>query len=275
MKCINCGNEIAENSAFCTFCGSPVSSAEQPEAPLNAVHQKMLDIFKDKLFLALCILVSASAGFSLISGNVPLLRILFTIFLWLIYAKAAKNMVDIKNMRNVSGTVFASYVVTWVLIGLLGLVCVIGFIAFVVLGNSPEITSIMSEILTEAEYSIEGFDEISSLMLGSGAIIIMAIGIIALFVIGIAVALINVFGMGSIHKFTKSLYSSAEIGDFRVEKLNTAKNWLLVFGILNCITAVSSISDFKDFIANGCVGAVYILAYILVKKHFFAPQELN
>ena len=37
MKCNNCGNEIVENSAFCTFCGSPVSPTEPTEAPTSAV----------------------------------------------------------------------------------------------------------------------------------------------------------------------------------------------------------------------------------------------
>lgn len=42
MKCINCGHEIAENSTFCTFCGSPVSPAKQTETPVSAVHKKYL-----------------------------------------------------------------------------------------------------------------------------------------------------------------------------------------------------------------------------------------
>ena len=65
MKCNNCGNEILENSAFCTFCGSPLTSVEATDTPVSAVKEKILNIFKDKLFLALCILVSISTVFSI------------------------------------------------------------------------------------------------------------------------------------------------------------------------------------------------------------------
>ena len=75
MKCNNCGNEIVENSAFCTFCGSPVSQVEPAEAPTSAVRQKILDIFKDKLFFVLCILVSVSTVFSIANSDIPLLLI--------------------------------------------------------------------------------------------------------------------------------------------------------------------------------------------------------
>lgn len=274
MKCNNCGNEIVENSAFCTFCGSPVSPTEPTEAPTSAVKQKILNIFKDKLFLVLCILVSVSSVFSIANGNVPLLLILFTIFLWLIYAKAAKNTVDIKNMRCVSGTVFATYVITWVLIGLLGLVSVIGIVFSLVIGNAAELESIMQEILSEIDYTANGLEMLSSLTAAS-FMIIVAVAFIMIFVICVIAIIVNIFGMRSIHKFAKSLYISAEIDNFCIEKLNAAKSWLLVFGIFTCISALPCIDNFRAFITSGCLGAAYILAYILIKKHFFQPQQLN
>ena len=44
MKCNNCGNEILENSAFCTFCGSPLTSVEATDTPVSAVKEKILNI---------------------------------------------------------------------------------------------------------------------------------------------------------------------------------------------------------------------------------------
>lgn len=274
MKCNNCGNEIVENSAFCTFCGSPVSPSEPTEAPTSAVHQKILDVFKDKLFLVLCILVSVATVFSIANSNVPLLLILFTIFLWLIYAKATKNAVDIKNMRCVSGTVFAAYVINWVLIGLLGFATVIGAIITLAIGSTAEFENTINQILSEYDFSVNGFDSLLALTTGS-IMIIAVVAFIIFLVICVIAAIVNVFGMRSLHKFARSLYISAEIDNFCIEKLNAAKSWLLVFGIFTCISALPCIYDFKAFITSGCLGAAYILAYVLVKKHFFQPQQLN
>lgn len=274
MKCINCGNEIADNSAFCAFCGSPTSPVEETETPVSAVHQKLLDIFKDKLFLILCILVSASTVISIASSNVPLLLILFTIFLWLIYAKAAKNTVDIKNMRNVSGTIFASYVISWVAIGLLGFISVIGAVFAFAIGNTVELQSIITEILSEIDYSIDGVDALLGLTAGS-VMIITAVVLVIVFIGCIIGAVINIFGMRSIHKFAKSLYKSAEIDNFCIEKLAAAKTWILVFGILICVSSIFSIGSLKLFLSNGCLGAAYILAYVLIREHFFKPQQIN
>lgn len=274
MKCINCGNEIADNSAFCAFCGSPTSPVEETQTTVSAVHQKLLDIFKDKLFLVLCILVSASTVISIASSNVPLLLILFTIFLWLIYAKAAKNTVDIKNMRNVSGTIFATYVIGWVTIGLLGLVSVMGAVVALAIGNTAELQGIITKVLSEIDYSFNEFDTILELATGS-IMIITAVVLIIVFIACIIAAVINIFGMRSIHKFAKSLYKSAEIDNFCIEKLAAAKSWILVFGILSCVSCLFSIGSFKLFLSNGCLGAAYILAYVLIREHFFKPQQIN
>ena len=274
MKCNNCGNEIVENSAFCTFCGSPVSQVEPAEAPTSAVRQKLLDIFKDKLFLVLCILVSVSTVFSIANSDIPLLLILFTIFLWLIYAKAAKNTVDIKNMRCVSGTIFASYVITWVVIGLLGLVSVVGIVFSLVIGNTAELESIMQEILSEIDYSVNGLEILSGITAAS-FMIVVAVAFITVLIVCVIAIIVNIFGMRSLHKFARSLYISAQIDNFCIEKLNAAKSWLLVFGICNCITALPCLDNFKAFLTSGCLGAAYIIAYVLIKKHFFQPQQLN
>lgn len=274
MKCNNCGNEILENSAFCTFCGSPLTSVEATDTPVSAVKEKILNIFKDKLFLVLCILVSVSTVFSIANSNIPLLLILFTIFLWLIYAKAAKNTVDIKNMRCVSGTVFAVYVINWVLIGLLGFATVIGAIITLAIGSTAEFENTINQILSEYDFSVNGFDSLLALTTGS-IMIIAVVAFIIFLVICVIAAIVNIFGMRSLHKFAKSLYISAQIDNFRIEKLNAAKSWLLVFGIGTCISALPCLDDFLAFVTSGCLGVAYILAYILIKKHFFQPQQFN
>ncbi len=274
MRCNNCGNEITENSAFCSFCGNPSSPIEQTETPVSAVRQKLLNIFKDNLFLALCILVSASTVFSIASANLPLLRILFTIFLWLIYARATDNKVDINNMRNVSGTIFAGYVITWVLIGLLGFVFITCAIIAMALGSIEELREIIAELLSEFDFFFNDSGAFASLIANS-IMMVVTVAFVMVFVICAIKTIINV-GKRSIHKFAKSLYKSAEADNFSLEKLNVANTWILVFGILYCIFALGCITNFLPLVSNGCIGAAYIIAHVLIKKNFReSQQEIN
>lgn len=275
MKCNNCGNEITENSAFCSFCGNPSSPIEQTETPVSAVRQKLLNIFKDNLFLALCILVSASTVFSIASANLPLLRILFTIFLWLIYARATDNKVDINNMRNVSGTIFAGYVITWVLIGLLGFVFITCASIAMALGSIEELREIIAELLSAFNFSFSDSGAIASLI-ANPIMMVVTVAFVMVFVICAIAAIINIVGKRSIHKFAQSLYKSAEADNFSLEKLNVANTWILVLGILNCVAALGCISDFLPLVSNGCIGAAYIIAHVLIKKNFReSQQEIN
>ncbi len=274
MKCVNCGNEIPENSVFCPFCGKATVTNEELAVSINPVQEKLLNIFKDKLFLVLCILVSASIVLSFAAEGFPLLLILYTIFLWIIYNKAQKNTIDIKNMRNVSGTIFASYVITWVVIGLLAFVSIIGLAALLIAGNVIDINALLNEILSEVNASVYGIDILTGLT-GSAIMIALTVVLVIFLIVCIIAAVINIFAMRNIHKFAKSLYKSAQSGVFALQKVNTTINWLLVFGIFSGISAITSIGDLEYLASNGCIAATYIIAYILIKKHFKQEPTYN
>ena len=277
MKCTKCGYECENDFTFCPGCGQP--AAEQPEAapsqqtapqPMpnaseyavpNPVAGRMLSMFKDTLFLVVCILQSASVLFSICKADFPILGILFTIFLWLIYAQGRKNIADAKFMRYVSGTVFAQYVIKWVVCGLLAFFGLIFTALFSVIAN----TEFFDYIVDEFNKLASGYSSIIVSLLSSVAAVV---GILMI-VIAIGVALVNIFGTRSIHRFTQSLYRSAECGNLVVVKKNTAQCWFMVFGVLNGISALGNLAgNALGFLASGCAAAVYILAYLLVKKYF-------
>lgn len=279
MKCIHCGNEIPDNSIFCTFCGKPTAAENETPAPAPAptpeqvipqeapvestpivsLNEKVLTMFKDPLFLTLCILISSSALLSLFSGSIPVIQTLFTIFIWLIFAKARNNSLDIQSMRCISGTIFASYIINWVAAGLLVLASVIGIFGSIAMGGMPYI---FEEIFEEA-----GLGIFSSISAGS-FIVVLIFAFIILLIAAVAIAAINFFGYRIIHRFAKSLYKSCESGVEALEPVNTIINWFLAFAIIQGVGTLFSISHFLGFLANGATCATYIMAYLLFKKYF-------
>ena len=262
MKCNNCGFENADTNAFCINCGNslkeqqPVASEPTPTISVNPVAEKVIWVLKDNLFLAICILTSVLTGTSLLSGSLNVIGVLFTIFLWLIFAKTKKNLVDVANMRRVSGTIFANYVIGWVLFGLMA------FLTVIIIAISGAGSIYLDEIISELD--LGSFYNMFDAM--SAGIIIFAL--IIIMVVALAAILVTIFAYGTIHKFARSLYVSVLTGAFNLEKVDAAKNWLLALGIIEGISALLSIYNIWAFLTTGCSAAIYFIAYALIKKHF-------
>ena len=266
MKCLKCGNELPENSIFCPMCGNRIDEVVTQTAA-NPMQEKLLAFFQDKLFLVLCILVSGAAVFSLFKEGLPLFHILFSVFLWLVFAKARNRMVDTNQMRNISGTVFASYVINWVVIGSLALSVLIFVPSALTAQNAYDLNGIWSSLLEEINIPQE-IAALVNITADSIGLLLMVVFAVLLVICAVA-AIINVLALRNIHKFAKSLYQSAQSGVPALQKVNTAKTWLLVLGVFSGIFALVSGSDFLSFTANGSICLAYILAYVLMKKYFY------
>lgn len=261
MKCNNCQNEILENSSYCTNCGNPINNVQ------SSTKQKLLSIFNDSLFLAICILITVSTGISCLVGSFSVLHILFTVFLWLIFSAAKKGKVDDDKMRCVSGTIYASYIISWIGIVILSVCSVAGIVFSSILGGSALAKKLISEIIADSDSIRIILDKFSSQPSLSLSIILSVICVVLL-LISVIATIFNICGTGNIHKFAKSLYLSAQTDTYNIHKLSAAKNWLLVFGILEAISALGSILNIFSFFISGTLAAAYIIAYILVRKYF-------
>ncbi len=266
MKCNNCGFENAQGAIFCQKCGSPISaepSAQPDTQPSNPVAARVLNAFKDKMFLVLCILLTCSVALSLTGGSVNLLGLLNVIFLWQIFANSGKGIVDTKNMRCLSGVVYAMYVILIVLVVIL-LVSLVATGAL--LGASFNDTAFVDEMMQYVTLDLDlGFD-ISGLATLS-AMAIFAI-FAAIFVVTAIVCLVFTFGYRKIHRFAKSTYQAVDLANpTLIECAEKAKGWLWALGILNLISAVGSLSDLIPALAAGCEGVATIFAAILIKKY--------
>lgn len=254
MKCTNCGFENQQDVCVCSQCQTPLQQ--------DPVAQPILRALKDSLFLIICILMSASCLFSLANGNVPLINILLTVFLWLTYSQSKKNVVDTKHLRCVSGAVFANYVITFVLAGVVLLLGLIFTLFYGVIVSDP---ALMSAITME----IAGIDSaevtaLLSVLPGAGVVIFIVFLLIAA-----AVALFNIFSMRYIHRFAKSVYQSVENGVLDLQYVNAAQIWLFIFGGFGAISALSA-EGVTSFLIAAAEAAACILAGLLIRKYFTA-----
>ena len=268
MKCNNCNFETEQDFVYCPNCGAAHTENSNSETNFETAEpvsitpaaDRILSVLKDNLFLAVCILVSASAVLSILSATLPVLSILFTIFLWLVYAGGKKGIADAKYLRYVSGTVFAGYVINFVLAGLIifaGLLC--GLI-FGALGSS----SLFDDILSQTEFS------------GLAGLFISASGVVLFFLfaaIGAAYLVLNLLGMRKIHSLAKTTYQSIDCGVLNLPDANSARVWLLVFGICTAVTALFSLAgDATAALSSGCDAAAMIISSVLINK-YLKPQQ--
>ena len=265
MKCTNCGFENEVEFAFCPECGTATEVLTDDAVALevanppatNPIADKTLAALKHPLFLTVCILVSASALIGLADGGLPVLSILATVFLWLIFAKSRKDVIHTEMMRCVSGVVFADYVISYVAVGLL---LVVGALLAAVIAIAAGSATMFDEIvnglgLMDAEY----IDLVEILLSASGAVVFLVCALFA--AIGFV---FNFFGTRKVHGFVKSLYKANQNDATAVLYVKEAKTWLLILGILGAVFSGLSLAGLVS-------GAAMIVAPILVGKCF--PTE--
>lgn len=255
MKCNNCGFESEQDFAFCPNCSA---QAAQPIA--NPLGEKVMAALRDKMFLAICILMTASAFFALTSSGIPVFQVLFSVFLWVAFAKSRNNIVDTRQLKNLSGTVYAQYVILNVTSCILIVCGVVSAFLMGAMGGAGLFDSLLSQF-GEFDFDLSGV-----LAFASGWIVL----VVCLVAAGVCLA-ISLLGWRRIHRFTKSIYKSVESYTQDIQCAAAAKNWILVLGIFEAVSALSS-GDFMTILANGSGAAATILSYLLLNKHLTDKQ---
>lgn len=259
MKCNKCGWETAENNDFCPQCGACLIVEE---ASAGTFTSKLLSALRDPLFLVVCILLSATCLMTLATGSIPLIEILITVFLWLTYAQARKGIADANHLRCVSGSVYASYVVSYVAAGLVlfaGAVIAVALNA--VQGSMGDLwDEIMGELAQEEAFS--GIMKIMPLI--SGTVIFIACAITAALLV-----VTNIFTLRYVHRFAKSVYRSIGQNAPEIKYANAAKIVLFILGGFSAVSCLSSLFSFQlgGFLANASSGGCSIIAGLLIHKY--------
>lgn len=225
MKCNFCGFEHEEDLTFCPSCGKQLTDGS---LSLNPMADRISNLLGDGLFLVICILMSVGALVGLLLGDgLPVFDILFTIFLWICFTKAKIGFIEYTHVRLVSGTIFAYYIVNFVVAGLLTLIGLLSGSIFSAISSS---SYLMDEIANQIEFESDIFEGLMGVIGG--------IFLVVFILIAVAVILINIFGVRKIHKFVKSLYESIEFNENKIAFAKAAITWLIVLGALSLAGAL-------------------------------------
>lgn len=275
MKCSYCGFESNRDYQYCPQCGAvmekkqadftpPPQSDFVYETPTPQPEHKIITALKDKLFLVVCILISACCGLSFLGGGLPIIRIFLTVYMWVAYTQTKNNTLTPGHIRNISGTVYASYVVN----NVLGVFIIILGLLFSVLISFITSNAEMLEMFYEELETTAG-SEVASMFSQYFVNFAGLIGVV-ISVIGIILIVINIIGRKAIHKFVKSIYLNMSLPTEQIQKVSKAYVWLLVFGILNAVSALSSYGPGASmiFLSEAAYSAALIITAILVKKYF-------
>ena len=258
MKCNNCGYECGEDFNFCPNCSAQSAVVAAPIA--NPVGEKVMAALKSKIFLVICVLLTvASALSTFLGGGIPAINILYTIFLWIAYAKAQKNIVDTNQLKNLSGTVYAQCVILNVVSTILLVTGVISVVLTLVFGAFELPESILAHF-GDIDLDISGV-----LVMLSGWLIFAVFTVLAVIML-----LANIFIWRRIHRFAKSVYQSIDAYTQNLQYADTVNSCLLIFGLFHAVSAGSLLVDggFVTAVSNACLAAATIFASQLVGKCF-------
>ena len=270
MKCENCGFEALETFKFCPACGKEVENRTEEAAVIteyvetvieNPMANKFLAAVKDKLFLAICILLSVSCIFAIAAESLPIIEILITIFSWITFAQGRKGIADDEHLRCISGSVYANYVLMNILSGLLIFLGGLVALAFALIGSQPEL---VNEIIREITINVPDFLSVPQELY---AMVGWIFGF-AFILMAVIILIVNLCGFRKIHRFIKSVYQGIRTQSPVCANPASAKGWLIFFGVCSALSALTFISDTASAIYSACSSAVAIISAILIKKYF-------
>ncbi len=277
MKCNNCGFQHQQEFDFCPNCGTKATPADSMQdlpavesVSLNPAADVIMPVLRGGLFLTVCILMTVASGLSVIGGNFSVINILLTIFLWLTYSEARRGFASEKQLRNISGTVYANYIIVNVACGLLAFLGVLFGILLNVLSGTYDINELFAELFYELDLNVADINLSQAILSAAGWIFAL------IFIVIAAVSLvINILGMRKIHRLAKSTYQSVMFGTLNLENPRGAKNWLIFFGVCSALSTVSSLLEGSETIAlaTGCVTAAEIISAVMINKYLLSTQN--
>ncbi|MBQ7836006.1 MAG: zinc ribbon domain-containing protein [Clostridia bacterium] len=291
MICHNCGSQIPDDSIYCLNCGVAI----QPQTPSqpnmlhyydpNGFSAKLRKELASPLFLVICILLTAAA---LPISGLPVLAILFAVAAWMTYtnAKNGTPVMDVGGLKFISGTMTASYIINWVLFGLMvfSTVIILVMLPFVILAEAE-----LQSAFNSAEY-MEMYREILSIFMSSEDVELFMSGMdlymdilefiynnmVLVFVISAVFCVLFTVGMGIFNGVFYARFKNLAKGMSEAYLKSDARGLSFkgVSGLLMATGIVRLVVDFINLILglhfssilSACLSVTFILASMWVKQ---------
>lgn len=279
MNCSNCNKEFSDEYDFCPNCGAKALKIEA-QTYEETLHQKDLDfiqkfkeLFKSGTFLAICILVSVSAFFSLFTAF-DVLQILTAISLWLIYSQIEKS--PISHFRFFKGILTAKIVLSWIAAILAGLSGILFFATSNMI--TPEIIDEVFETIKSSldpgEYvQFERLLSLFQLDLTSTAVMANVIRFFLYFLGAIFVFMSIATVFICLHFYKKfrasvdSAITSLEINQNMLSGLARIKHWFVALTVFSSIKALSTVLTSAPLAISAiCSVATYVCGIIFISN---------
>ncbi len=252
--------------------------SEENAAPAEtATSKKIKAVVTSRPFFVSTVAFTALAALSLITSGLDLFATLFAIGMWLAVT-AAKSATPTKEIKFLSGTVKAYYIVN--IVAIVGLV--IGGIAFILAAPAAmEAKDLLYEALGEFKEEFPLFAEeytklIYDLEIWTGENLGMALSVfigLAMIVMGIVFIvsavitfIINTFFVKKLSRRLKECTMALEEGRESREDLFALKNWFTVIGIIHAV--LGGITFVSGDITSALISAAAATAYIALSYAF-------
>lgn len=262
---------------------------ENVNVSTKAPTARLIEALSSPLFLTLAVLLSVVTGASLIGGSINILYLLSMIGAWLVYTSAKKYELNDKGLALISGTSKAAKIICLVVsIFLIVMAVVFAFGVSGIISELPEkltaesIMNTIDETMAKGNLKLDKYTydtvqkaliEIEKAMGTTNISVFFSVLLITLvavmFVVGVVILVLSLTFYKTLHKFNKSVCERARMGA-EIKKASSLRVWLMVFGIISGIGALSSISMFYlvGSAASLAQAGVYIVGSIWIGKYF-------
>jgi len=266
MICEKCQNQVDEQDKYCRYCGNLLLHIDVDGQ--NVALTALRSICASKLFFAICVLMSVKVASDLSSFTLPVVPTLTTIFLWMLYSNAKKNVLKLEDFSKINNVISLDRVLVWVNVGFVTVLEVALFtfgkecIQYILSLNFPGIDSLGSYIPT---FFFKNVDLI--------LIVCETLG----FIILIAMIVYNLMFVNKLKSFVESILLSINSGSLNdIFDAKKVKNWLYVIATLQACGALRGVES-GWIIALGATAkcAASIITAIIIKETLIEKNELQ
>jgi hypothetical protein len=247
--------------------------------PVLTVGQ-IRNMLASPLMLTLCVLVSVSALFGLLSGKINVFAVLYAIAFWIAYSAARSLDTELKpgGLKMNYYVCKAFMIVMWVAVGFVALGVVLASLGAMFGASIPALHIFGKGIAYFPRTgSFYGLSHALPFPFDAAAISVSLYLVLIASALLVACALmvvIQIFYFRSLCRFSRSLYFASLNGRGVLIKTKAVRQWSFVLGIISCLSIFAvgwEIEQNLAALSGVCGGAAMIVGSVMMKKYLTYP----